>query len=182
MDVATISALFSSLKAVKEFGEAALAVHEFNEVAPIISNLNSEVLKAQDSLFSHNMELLSLQQKYFEATKELAEIREAIAQKARYTLFDLGVGQFAYRADPRPAGTHMGHPIGAEPEHYICQKCFDGPDHRKVVLIFRRGNCTWYCAVCSSSIYVRDVPGGGAQQSGLIGEAASAAARAKGLP
>lgn len=182
MDVAMISTIFSSLKAAKELGQAALAVHEFNEVAPIVSNLNSEILKAQDSLFSHNMELLALQQKYFETAKELAEIREAIAQKARYTLFDLGSGQFVYSADARPAGTHMGNPIGAEPEHYVCQKCFDGPEHRKVVLTFRAGNFTWHCTVCRASLYVTNAPDGRERRAGLVGEAARVAGRSDRLP
>lgn len=175
MDLTTVSALFASLKAAKELGQAALSIHEFNEIAPVISNLNSELLKAQDSLFAHNTELLLLQQEHFKATQELAKIREALAEKARYTLFDLGGGQFVYRADARPAGTHMGNPVGAEPEHYVCQKCFDGPDRRKVVLGFRRGSFSWHCAVCDSSLYVEVGPDGGSQQRGLVGEAGIAA-------
>jgi hypothetical protein len=172
MDFATIGALFASLKAAKELGQAALAVHEFNEMAPVISNLNSELLKAQDSLFTHNMELLTLQQEYLKATKELAEVRESLAEKARYALFEITPGAFVYRAEARPASPHETNPVAAEPEHFICQQCFDSPERRKSALK-RIGHSEWNCHACKNRIFVAQTGSGITHEASVAAQLAA---------
>ncbi|WP_186069115.1 hypothetical protein [Burkholderia gladioli] len=157
MDFSLITGAVASLNAAREFGKAALAVRDFNESAALISNLNSELLKAQESLFAHNTQLLTLQQQYFEATQELTKVREALAEKTRYQLFEVTPGAFVYRAEGHPAATHDGNPVPPQVEHLICQQCFDGPGRRKVVLRYYfastyRPIAHWSCPVCNSQI------------------------------
>lgn len=156
MDLSLVSSAVASINAAKEIGKAALGLRDFNQMAAKISEMNASLLDAQNSLFTHNAQLLALQQDYFEATKELAEAKEALAEKGRYALFEIVPGSFAYRADARPTGTHDGNPVPAEPEHYICQPCFDGPDRRKAVLRLHPTTQYvigwWHCPVCNTDI------------------------------
>ncbi len=156
MDFSLVSGAVASITAAKEIGKAALGLRDFNQMAAQISEMNARLLDAQESLFAHNTQLLALQQQHFETTQKLAEVEKALAEKGRYTLFEIVPGSFAYRADGGPSATHGGNPVTAEPEHYICQPCFDGPDRRKVTLRLHPTSKHivgwWHCPVCKTDI------------------------------
>src|SRR5471032_1850853 len=99
MDLSLIQAVATSLSLAKDLGKAALGIRDFNEIAPTISVLNDQLLKAQDALFKHNTQLLALQHEQFETTKELAKMKEALTEKGRYSLIALSLGVFVYRVN-----------------------------------------------------------------------------------
>jgi hypothetical protein len=156
MDFSDISSAVTSLNAAVALGRAALGLRDFNQSAAKLSELNEALIKAQQGLLAHNTALLTFQEEYLKTTKELAEAKEALAEKGSYVLFELVPGSFAYRADARPVGTAPGNPSAAEPEHYICQPCFDGPERRKAVLrLHPTTQYTigwWHCPVCNTDI------------------------------
>lgn len=164
MDVSLISGAVASINAAKELGAAALGVRDFNKAAPMISSLNAELLKAQETLFTLSGQLLALQQQHFDTVKELAELRNTLIEKDRYLLFALAPGNFVYRANPRRVNASGSDAASTEPEHYVCQQCFDGPEKRKVLLRkttrtvmhagARRSVHDWFCPGCNTSIRV----------------------------
>lgn len=125
MDISFISAAVTAMTAAKELGKAALNVRNFNEIAPVITNLNDQLLKAQEALFIHNSQLLNLQQEQFETTKKLRELEEALAERGRYSLFEMADRVFVYRVNIPPVSGNVSDPISSNPMHYICQSCFD---------------------------------------------------------
>jgi hypothetical protein len=156
MDLSLIGAAVSSIGAAKEIGKAALGLRDFNQMATQISEMNAKLLDAQESLFAHNTQLLTLQQQHFETAQKLAEVEKALAEKGRYALFEIVPGSFAYRTHVDPYASAAGNPGAAEPEHYICQPCFDGPDRRKVTLRLHPTTQYvvgwWHCPVCRTDI------------------------------
>jgi hypothetical protein len=126
MDFSLIKAAVTSIGAAKELGQAMVGVRDFNMVAGTVAQINEQLLKAQDALFTHNANLSELQQENFELREQLRAIKELVAQRGRYSLFEITKGSFVYRAYATQRVGHDGNPVPAEPEHYICQACFDG--------------------------------------------------------
>ncbi|MFC4338674.1 hypothetical protein [Cupriavidus numazuensis] len=163
MDLALLSGVATAIGVAKDIGKAAIGLRDANQLADVVSRMNEQLLKAQDSLFAHNAQLLQLQQQYFQATQELRVVKEAIAERSRYTLFELSPGGHVYRADARPVLSEAGDPIATEPQHYICQPCFDQVPNRKVVLQLiperyisgRRYLPYWHCSACSNKVVLR---------------------------
>ncbi|WP_186093591.1 hypothetical protein [Burkholderia gladioli] len=160
MDLSLVSGAVASITAAKEIGKAALGLRDFNAIASQLSEMNAKLLDAQERLFAHNTQLLALQQQYFEAAQQLAEAEKALSEKGRYVLFEIVRGSFAYRADARPISAQGGNPSASEPEHYICQPCFDGPDRRKATLRLHPTTQYivgwWSCPVCNTRISLLD--------------------------
>lgn len=154
MDLAVISAAIGAISVAKELGKAALGVRDFNEMAPVIAQLNDQLLKAQDALFRHNAELLALQQEQFETAKKLREMEETLAQRGRYSLVEVSRGQFAYRVNVAVETSEVGNPGRAEPLHYVCQPCFD----KGIKAVLQREN--FYgaiyldCPICETKVSV----------------------------
>lgn len=157
MDMTLISAASTAIGAAREFGKAALAVRDFNQMSAVVSQLNEQLLKAQDALFVHNAQLMALQQEVFEAREQLRVMREAIAEKNRYSLFEITPGAFVYRVNQGPDAGGTVDPASAEPLHYLCQKCFDAPTRTKSILRMLhadayRVRAQWFCPNCTTSI------------------------------
>jgi len=125
MDFALISTAVGSLKAAKDLGQAALGIRDFNQFASTISQINDQLLKAQESLFTHNAQLMQLQQDHFEARDELRKLRDAATERGRYTLFELSEGVFVYRAQESDVSRTTSDSSAGTPLHYLCQPCFD---------------------------------------------------------
>lgn len=160
MDFSMISAAASSITVAKELVKVVIGVRDFNEIAPVVAQLNDQLLKAQDALFSHQAQLLTLQQQHFEATEKLAKAEKALAERGRYALFALSDGVFVYRVNVPPVDSHAGDPIATEPQHYICQPCFD--KGIKVVLkrIDNYRSISHYCSDCKQTYLEEKKPSG----------------------
>lgn len=148
MDLSLISVIASAIGSAKELGKAALGVRDFNEMAPVIHQLNDHLLKAQDAMFRHNTELLTLQQEKFETTEELRKLKEALADRGRYTLFELSDRVFVYRMNVSPVGSHVGDPVSPQPQHDICQPCFDKGIKAVLKKHSRLGRVSLVCPHC----------------------------------
>lgn len=132
MDFSLISAAVNSLRVAKDIGTAAIELRDWNQMVGELTKINGELLKAQDALFAHNTALLDMHGKYADACNELRKLKDALDERSRYALFEIGIGQFAYRLKVAGAGEAAGVPGTDEPMHFLCQPCFDAG--RKMVL------------------------------------------------
>ena len=155
MDLSLIAAANSALSAAREIGRAAVGIRDFNEISSIVAKLNDQLLKAQDSLFSHNTQLMLLQDEILATREELRKMRETLSERGKYSLVELGKGTFVYRsrADIPPTLGHSGEPNPTEPEHYICQSCFDTKGFKSVLQrkVWMGGSVTIDCSICKES-------------------------------
>lgn len=134
MDFSLIAAAVNSLRLAKEIGAAAVELRDWNQVAAEFAKMNGELLKAQDALFAHNAALLELHGKYADACDELRKLKQALDERSRYALFEIGAGKFAYRLKVGSTGQALAVPGGNEPMHYLCQPCFDAGRKRVLQL------------------------------------------------
>ncbi|UYB51184.1 hypothetical protein OCJ37_14440 [Xanthomonas sp. AM6] len=156
MDFSSIATVIASLKTAQDIAVATLGVRDFNESAAAISKINEQLLAAQQGLLIHNTTLLQLQQQHFETAEELRKLKESLAEKNRYGLFDIGGGVFVYRVDVVPQEGGTGEPGATQPQHYLCQPCWD--KGTKSVLQ-RWGATTWKCTICNQ-LYAPRAPDG----------------------
>lgn len=111
MDLSIIGAATSALAAAKEIGTAAIGLRDSNQIAAAISQLNDQLLKAQDSLFSHQSQLLAMQQELFglkdtlrqkesaliEAQDEIAKLQQKKLEFDQYERVRHAGGGWVYR-------------------------------------------------------------------------------------
>ncbi|MBB5447113.1 MULTISPECIES: hypothetical protein [unclassified Paraburkholderia] len=155
MDFASFGSAVGALKSAIELGKTALELRDLNKVAPTIADMNAKLLEVQNSLLAHNTQLLELQGKHFAATEELRKVNEAMVERSRYALVHLGDGVFTYRVNLAPSVAASGDEPPPQPEHYICQSCFDDPaGSRKVVLAPVGHNGSLKCFHCSRGYQV----------------------------
>lgn len=154
MDLSSITAVLASLKGAQELASAALGVKGFNDSAATISEINQKLLAAQQGLLAHNTMLLQLQQDYFQTTEELRKIKEAVAKKDSYPLVDIGNGALAYAVHVNNGG--QGDPEIPQPQHCLCQVCWDREGIRSVLQPAPRafGNIYRVCNHCGKELFV----------------------------
>lgn len=141
MDISLVTGAVTAIKAARELGSAALKIRDFNQFAGTVAEINEQLLKAQESLFAHNADMLDLQQKYHEACDELRRLKAVAAERECYSLHEIGPGVFAYRLDTSRK---------SEPLHYLCQPCFDKGTKSVLQDLYDHGPQTLGCTVCDA--------------------------------
>lgn len=149
MDLASISTAFSAIDLIRKGLSAAIDVRDFNKAAAELAKLNDALLSAQSALLAQNSALFELQSQKFETAEKLRKLEETLAEKGRYRLFELSRGTFVYRVDLTPAEGGTVDPSSAQPDHYLCQPCWD--QGRKSVLQ-HLGSGIWRCSLCSQTV------------------------------
>lgn len=154
MDFSLITGAVSAINGAIDIGKGVVALRDDAKATEIVRAMNEKLLDAQQRLFELSASLNALQHENFQAAQELRELKEALAERGRYSLVNLGQRNFAYRKNVTPQEGGAVDPGLSEPEHYLCQPCFDGPDRRKVVLSPVRGG--WlHCSVCKTELTCR---------------------------
>jgi hypothetical protein len=133
MDYSLISTAMASLRLAKDLSNAAVELRDWNQMVGEITKINGELLKAYDALFTHSASLLDLQEKYAQMVNELRQANEALAERGRYALFEIGRGKLVYRLNVIQTKGDTTEAVHHEPVHYLCQPCFDLG--RKMVLL-----------------------------------------------
>ncbi|AFC86349.1 hypothetical protein [Frateuria aurantia] len=167
MDFASITGLASStistITGAKDLISAAVDMRDAAKQSAELVKANDLLLKAQQSLLTYTGQLMELQGKYLDACEELRKLREAEADRGRYTLFEVSPGAFAYRAYATPRLSTAGEPLPPEPEHYVCQPCYD----RGIKSVLQRfnhyGSIYLRCSICK-----QDLPTGRTEPFGGI--------------
>ncbi len=125
MDFAAISAITTSISAAKEIAKGLVSTRDAALIGEKTSAILEQLLKAQEGLLAHNTALLDLQNEHFKACQELRELKEAMRERGRYPLVDIGNGYSAYRVQVTPDESGTIEPRLSEALHYLCQLCAD---------------------------------------------------------
>ena len=131
MDLSLIAAANSAITAARELGKAAIGLRDFNQMAATVTQLNDQLLKAQDNLFAHNGQIFSLQQEVFDLKDSLrkseALLLEAQDEIAKSNKKKLELDQ--YERVPGPSGGWVIRGKGVAPndesEPRYCAHCFE---------------------------------------------------------
>ncbi len=142
VELVSIQAAFSALKAAKELGAAALELHDFNQAAAAISQINTQLLKAQEGLFELQGAMFEAQAENHRLQEEVRQLKAAQDLRAKYEVVPLSPGNFAYRLKDSPPD-----------KHYVCQPCLDA---RGQEITLTRGEnpiaalVTYKCSECKA--------------------------------
>jgi hypothetical protein len=125
MDFSMISGAMTAITAARDIARTAVDIRDAAKLTAVTTALNEQLIKAQESLFQLSANLMALQQEHFKTTEELRKLNELLAERGRYSLVEIGNGMFAYRVNVAPKGSDMQNPGSLEPDHYVCQLCFN---------------------------------------------------------
>ncbi|KVN17942.1 MULTISPECIES: hypothetical protein [unclassified Burkholderia] len=152
MAILTVTAAIAGLKNTIDLAKAAVAARDELKLAEMQQSINDRVIDVQNAA-------LALQEKQAAARDEIDELKEqlrtanaklgdlerALGERAEYKLHAVSERGFVYR--------FVGQD---EPEHFICQPCYDGPERRKTVLRFTpRGQysvASYSCPTCRNIV------------------------------
>ncbi len=167
MPIMTVTAAIAGLKNAVDLAKAAVAARDEIKLAEMQQSINDRVIDVQNAA-------LALQEKQAAARDEIDELKESLrsakativelertqSERENYSLHEVSRGSFVYALKEEAPGIT----VSGEPRHYICQKCFDGPEKRKVTLDFTPGQQAgpyslkphWTCSVCKHVLEVRN--------------------------
>jgi hypothetical protein len=142
MDLALINTAFASLTHIRQLGEAMKDIRDFNLVAAQVAEINSQLLKAQESLFAHSAQMHDLQAKYHGVSEELRKANDALAERGKYQLHELSPGVLVYRCVE-----------GEQPAHHLCQPCFDKGTKAVLQRHVRWSAVSLDCPICDKQFH-----------------------------
>ena len=164
METATVlAALQGSYAFLKEVGGFAINERDRQKLAAVqidltdkIMQAQAEIIKIQDTI-AHKSILLRA------AQERISEMEGKQRERSRYELAKLGtVGDFfAYKLRAPGELTERAN----EPEHFLCQPCFDA-DKKSVLQI---GKYTAHCTLCKTSVSVASQPSFNRRSAGWMG-------------
>lgn len=152
----TITAALGGLKNAYELAKVALAARDEAKISAAHQALTDRIIDVQNAA-------LALQEKQSDARDQIDTLKDDLrtarsrvqqleleqAERGQYALYQFASQNTAYKSVE-----------GIEPEHFICQPCFDGPGKRKVVLLYQRPSASGMyrqegfrsCPVCKTIV------------------------------
>lgn len=144
MDVPTISAAVSSLKAAGDIAKGLLNLHTMTEVQGKAIELNQKIIDAQHDILTAQAAQTALVERVRQLEGEIAAMKAWDAEKKRYKLASPATGAFVYALQRAMSN--------GEPPHYLCTNCFkqgkpsiltdDMREFRQLALHY------WVCSNC----------------------------------
>lgn len=116
VDIQSISAALSSLKAAGEIASALKDVRDATLVQGKVFDLQREILAAQQAAIGAQLGQTELLERIRQLEREKAELDGWQHEKDRYHLVDFGSGTFAYAVKEECRN--------GEPPHKLCPACF----------------------------------------------------------
>lgn len=145
--LAETSALISSLATIKDLGSALFRERDQLKAAAIQIDLTDKVIQAQAQLSQMLAAAIDKDQTIQVLRDQVRALEQAQNERDRYVLHRLGDGSegdyFVYKLRA-PADLKER---ADEPEHFVCQTCFDAG--KKSVLV-HNGEGYWFCHLCSN--------------------------------
>lgn len=143
--LAETSALITSLATIKDLGSALFRERDQQKAAAIQIDLTDKVIQAQVQLSTMLAAAIDKDQTIQALRDQVRALEQAQNERDRYALHRLGDGSegdyFVYKLRA-PADLKER---AEEPEHYLCQTCFDAG--KKSVLV-HNGSGYWFCHLC----------------------------------
>lgn len=157
MDITSVSAALSSLKATYDLAKLAVAARDETKLSEITQALNERImavqgaaLQIQERLSAARDEIDALKDEKRSLGARIAELEERKRERDRYRLAELKPANFAYAYVPDEGD--------AAPAHYICQPCMDGAG-KKVVLQETNlwGTISLKCSSCERDVLTGEI-------------------------
>lgn len=133
IDFQSLSAAVSAINTAKELAKGAMGMHNAHQITSAVTQINAQLLDAQNSLFNAHMTLSNLREQHLVCMEELRSLKATIAQREEHALVRLSDGVFVYAAKALLGLDGAAHPIDHKQVACICQGCLD--QGRKFVLI-----------------------------------------------
>lgn len=154
--ITAIAATLNALRTSLDLAKGAIATRDDMKLAELDKSLHKEIIDVQSAaiellgkLSTATDEIDALKDRERELRREIAGIKERVAERAKYRLHELTDGIFVLACDAQTndAGT-------TEPAHYLCQPCMDN-EAKKGVLQRKGGpvNVTLVCNLCKASYF-----------------------------
>lgn len=156
MDIASITATITGLKAASDIVNGLMNAKTSSAVDTAVRELNAHLLTVQREAMAANTEQFTMIEEIRALKKEIAHIKAWDSEKKRYQLTDLwNTGVLAYALKESMSN--------AEPPHYLCTNCYE--EGRKRILNLQKnsksGRLMLVCPFCKTefhSMYSRDLP------------------------
>ncbi|WP_127837612.1 hypothetical protein [Burkholderia gladioli] len=150
----TVTATIAALKNTIDLAKGAIAARDEMKLAEMQQSINDRVIDVQNAALALQEkqsaardEIDELKEQLRAATARTADLERAVAERMAYKLYAVSRGAFAYRSE-----------IEGEPEHFICQPCYDGPERRKTVLKFfdrtQYASAHFTCPTCKNVLRI----------------------------
>jgi hypothetical protein len=139
MELASISAAVTSLKAAGEIVKGMISLKTTTEVQAKAIELNQEIISAQHAIFQAHSAQSALIVKIADLEKQIAQMRQWEEQKQRYKLAN------PWRGPALAYGVRKSCK-DSEIAHWICTKCYD--EGRRSILNPAHGNGGFILMVC----------------------------------
>lgn len=143
--LAETSALLASLATIKDLGSALFRERDQQKQATIQIDLTDKVIQAQAQLSQVLAAVIDKDQMIQTLRDQVRTLEQAHNERDRYALHRFGDGSegdyFVYKLRA-PADLKER---ADEPEHFVCQTCFD--TGKKSVLVHNREGY-WFCHLC----------------------------------
>ena len=117
VDLGSIQAALGSLKIASDILGSMKDLRDAAKLQSLTIDLQAAILDAQRGAIDAQLEQTSLIDRIRALEEEVARMKAWDAEKERYALTDLGNGRFVY--------TLKDSADTAEPEHHLCQNCFN---------------------------------------------------------
>lgn len=140
IDIGSIAAAVSSLKAAGEIVKGLLNAQTMAEVRRGTAELQSGLIAAQHAIFEANATQATLVERIRELEKEIADKEAWGAEKQRYKLANPYSGVTVYAVTKVMSN--------GEPPHYVCANCFQGG--KLAMLATSTSKEGWLCFVCGA--------------------------------
>ena len=153
METATVlAALQGSYAFIKEVGGFTINERDRLKLAAIQIDLTDKIMQAQAELIKVHDAIASKSILLRAAQERISEMEGKLHERGRYELAKLGtVGNFfAYKLLAPSELTERTN----EPEHYLCQPCFDA--EKKSVLHVGKFSCV--CHLCKGTANIAALP------------------------
>lgn len=124
MDISMLSAINTSLAAIKDIGGTLVSIRDETKLATIRAELLSRVIDVQLAMSAIMEERDTLRMALIEAKKEIAETNKSALELDKYEQFEVTTGVWAYRAKD-------GHALAKKSPPY-CACCFK--EHKLSIL------------------------------------------------
>jgi len=157
MDLSYVGIAATSITLAKDLAKSAIGLRDFNAMALEISKMNEQLLKAQDALFTHNTQLLTLQQQLMEYSDEIRTLRAKNDERAKYVLHEISPQTYVYRTVTQMAAITGGFPDqNVVPIHHLCQPCFDKGNKAVLQRHEFYGSVSLVCPICKESFATKE--------------------------
>ena len=113
-----IGAALSSLSATLGLAKSALEARDEAKIKAALADFNEKHLALYTAALHLAEKLATAQTALGDLQREAAELRAQRDDRARYALYEVKPGHFAYRSTPSADRPN-------DPPHYLCQTCYD---------------------------------------------------------